>query len=188
MKTAEKNPENRPVASPPNQERRRFLRDVLLAGTLAPLACSKEPAETAERRRLFQNSGIRAGSTSIILASCNHGKEFSSAHLDLKKDGDPGMPGRVSMIVPSSFEFQDGGFEYELYVDGVSCETPQSADVTLVNKGAQPQDDGKRRPEAADLFTIGAAAAFLASIFYAIFERKSRVPDDGLILPPKRNH
>lgn len=176
------------MASPPNPERRRFLRNVLIAGALAPLACSKEPAETAERRRLFQNSGIRAGSTSISLASCNYGNEYPSAHLDLRKDGDPGMPGRVSMIVPSSFEFQDGGFEYELYVDNVSCETPQSADVTLVRKGAQAQDDGKRRPETTDLFTIGAAAAFLGSIFFAIFERKSHLPDEGIILPPKRNH
>ena len=188
MKTAEKNPENRPVASPPNPGRRRFLRNVLLAGALAPLACSAPPTETAERRRLFQNGSIRAGGTSISLASCNYGKEYPSAHLDLKKDGGQGMPSRVSMIVPSSFEFQDGGFEYELYVDNVSCGTPQSADVTLVKKGAQPQDDGKRHPETSDFFTIGAGVAFLASIFLAIFERKTRLPDEGLILPPKRNH
>ena len=190
MKPAEKNPRNE-VASPPDPERREFLRAgaALLAGmAVGPLAsCSNHPSETAEPHTLFQNRPLRVGSTTITLVSCAYGKEFPSAHLNLQKDGGS-TSGRVSMIVPSSFEFEEGGFEYELYVESVSCSRPNSANAILMKKETLAQDDGKRHPETADLFTIGAAAAFVGSIFLAIFERKSRLPDDGIVLPPKRNH
>jgi hypothetical protein len=188
MKPAEKIPEGKPAASPPNPERRKFLRNILVAGALAPFACSKEPTETAERHTLFQNRSIRAGGTAIIFDSCNYGNEYPSAHFTIRKDGSQDVPRRESIIVPASFKFDEGRFEYELYADNVSCGAPQSADITLVRREAQSQDDGKRHPETSDLFTIGAAAALLASIFFAIFERKSHVPDEGLLLPPKRNH
>jgi len=188
MKPAEKNSENKPVASPPNPERRRFLRDVLIAGALAPLACSSTPSQTGQRIILMQGRQIQFGKTLLVLTSCREGGEFPSASIDIYKENVPGAQDSVSMIVPSSFKLSDSGFEYELYVERVSCDTPNYASAVLVRKEAQTQDDGKRHPETADIFTVGAAFAFITSIGLAILGRKSRLPDDGFILPPKRNH
>jgi len=188
MKPAEKNSENKPVASPPNPERRRFLRDVLVAGALAPLACSSTPSQTGQRIILMQGRQIQFGKTSLVLTSCREGGEFPSASIDIYKENVPGAQESVSMIVPSSFKLSDSGFAYELYVERVSCGTSNYASAVLVKKEAQIQDDGKRHPESTDIFTIGAAVCLIGSLFFAIFERKSRLPDEGILLPPKRNH
>jgi len=188
MREAEKNPQKQPIAFPPNPERRKFLRNVLFAGALAPLACSRQPSEASMPITLIQNRPFQLGRISIMLTSCSEGAEFPSVSIDIYKKGASGPEHSVSMLVPSSFKFENGGLEYELHVESIQYGTPNSASAVLTKKESQAQNGGERHAETADFFTIGTGAAFLAAIFLAISGRKSRVPDDGLILPPKRNH
>ncbi len=186
MRQAEKNPQKEPAASPPNPERRKFLRNVLLAGALAPLACSKEPSETSRPITLIQNRPFRVGEISLALTSCREGGEFPSVSINIYKKGAPGADHSVSMLVPASFRFQAGGFEYELQAESVSFGTPNSMSGSLVRKGLAPQGGAESGAKGADLFTMGAALGLVSAILFAIFERKTNAPDEGIVLPPKR--
>lgn len=190
MKPAEKAPQKEPAASPPNLERRRFLRNVLVAGALAPLACSKEPSETSRSITLLQNRPFQVGGLSLLLTSCREGREFPSVSISICQQCGPGPGHSVSMLVPGSFRFQEGSSEYYLYVESISHGKPDSANITLTKKDGTPQHDGERHPETTDLFTIGAGAAFLAALFLAIFQKDKGSSCDGLGLPlsPKRPH
>ncbi len=187
MKQAKRNPQQEPAACPPNLERRRFLRNLLAAGALAPVACSKSQPETGKPVTLVQGRHLDIGDISIVLTSCGEGEGCPSASIDIYKQGVPGAAYSVSMLVPCPLDFQANGFEYELQVESISCGKPGHASATLIKKGPSAGDNPSQNGGGTDIFTIGAALGLIGALLFAVFERKGRPREDRVFLSPKRN-
>lgn len=190
MKPTEKKLQNEPVASPPNQERRKFLRNALLAGAAIAAGCKSENQPAERRETLLKGREILVGSSTLSLDDCTEG-ESPSAQLSMRRQGGQAPRSSSSLLVPGYFSMDGGGYDYGIYVDSVSCSpASKSAKITIVRKNQAQQDsrDSRNFSFAGDVSLIGAGLAFLAALFLAVFHRDRGAAQDEFALPPKRNH
>lgn len=177
MKPAEKTPPNE-YASAPNAGRRKFLRNVLLAGAALAAGCKSENPDSPRRARIYQNREFPLGG-SLIFLHCRNENGIQSASFKIFRKGKGHLPDSVSMLVPGSFSvsgFQSPVSRYEIYVERISCLGTQSADI-LIMKNAAPEENPQQSggmPAGAPL--VCAAIALLGGLISWI---KGRIPQPG---------
>ncbi len=192
MKTSEKNPQAQPVASPPNPERRRFLRTLLFTGAALAAGCKSEKSNT-NTARVFQSRPFPIGNASVSLKECNNAEQ--TATFEVSRLGN-GLPDSMTLLVPGSFTVSgsqpvSGSISmHEIYVERISCgANPQSADVSI-SESAPVENAGNAQPLFADLPAIGAVIAFFGLVAFWITHRRGPEGREGTLLSPKRqqNH
>ncbi len=183
MRPAEKNAQNKPAASIPDPRRRKFLKNILIAGALAPIACSKEgKAPEESRKTIYQNRELRLGISRIILEECRNDGKIQSAKFRIFREGRTPTDS-ISLAVPGYLSMGDCIPGYEVYVESILCGKAPSACLAVTHK---PAEEG---PNAAssDLPVIASAIAFAASlILWAVRRREEAAENEPIILSPKR--
>lgn len=192
MKSAEKNLQKQPLVSPPNPERRRFLRTVLFTGAAFASGCKSPNKDSTTTARIFQNRAFSLGDSSIVLKECNDAAQ--TATFEVSKPGSEGLPDSVTLRVPGSFTVSasqhpvSGAAQYDVYVERISCNTnPQSANVSISAKPFPAENSENQVSPLGDLPVIGMAIALFGAVALWVVHRRGQEGREGALLSPKRH-
>ncbi|MFA5412215.1 MAG: hypothetical protein WC350_02620 [Candidatus Micrarchaeia archaeon] len=178
-------PKSEPAECPQIPERRRFLHTVLFASTALAAGCKSKESNPATSARLFQNHPFPLGSSSLTLKECSGAEQ--TATFEVSRPGNE-LPDSVTLRIPGSFTVSGihppASNKYEIYVESISRNAPNSADVSIL-ESTPAKGSENTAGLFSDLPAIGAAVAFFGAVAFWITHRRKPEESEGTLLGPR---